>query len=128
MRFVMLMHPDPLTAYVGTGVPDAESVAKMTAFNRTLIDAGVLLSGDGFHGPDKGARVRYAGGRTTVSDGPFPEACEVMGGYWMIQVPSKEEAVIWARRIPAADGDMVEVRQVFEMADFPPDVQEAALR
>ena len=126
MRFVMLMHPDPRTAYAGPGVPDAESVAKMGVYNRALMDAGALVSADGFHGPDRGARVRYAGGRATVSDGPFPESREILGGYWMIEVASKDEAVAWARRIPGADGDMVEVRQVFEMSDFPPDVRIAA--
>lgn len=126
MRFLMIMHPDPKTAYAGPGTPPVDAVEKMTRYNRALVDAGVLLSADGLQGPDQGFRVRYRGGVPTVTDGPFAEAREIIGGYWMIQVSSPEEAREWARRIPAADGDMVEVRRVFEMEDFPVDVQEAA--
>jgi hypothetical protein len=102
-----------------------EAVAKMTKYNQALTEAGVLLSLDGLQGPDKGARVAFSGGRPTVTDGPFAEAKELIGGYWMIRVKSKAEAVEWARRCPAGEGDVVEVRQVFEMSDFPPDVQAA---
>ncbi len=126
MRFMMIMHPDPRTAYAGAGTPPVDAVEAMTRYNRSLVDAGVLLSADGLAGPDQGARVRFAGGRPTVTDGPFAEARELIGGYWMISVGSKEEAVEWARRCPAAEGDMIEVRRVFEMSDFPQDVQDAA--
>jgi hypothetical protein len=126
MRFMMIMHPNAGTAYEGPGTPDVEAVAAMTTYNKALVEAGILLAGEGLAGPAKGARIRFSGGRSTVVDGPFPEAKEIIGGYWMIQVRSKEEAVEWARRCPAADGDMIELRQVFEMEDFPPDVQEAA--
>jgi len=125
MRFMMLMIPNiPDTA--ADWEPTAEAVEAMTRYNEELTKAGVLLALDGLHPPEKGARVSYAGGRPTVTDGPFAEAKEVVGGYWMIQAGSKEEAVEWARRIPGADGDVVEVRQVYEMSDFPADVQEAA--
>jgi hypothetical protein len=124
-RFLMIMHPNAATAY-GTATPPVDAVAEMAKFNQALVNAGALLGADGLQGPDKGARVRYSGGRATVTDGPFAEAKEVIGGYWMIQAKSKEEAVEWARRIPGADGDMVEVRQVFEMSDFPQDLQDAA--
>jgi hypothetical protein len=126
MRFIMIMYPNPKTTYVGSGMPDAESVAAMTRYNQKLTDANVLLSLDGFQGPDKGVRVRYINGKASVSEPPFSEANEIVGGYWMIRVGSLAEAVEWATRIPAADGDMVEVRQVFEMSDFPADVQRAA--
>ena len=76
--------------------------------------------------PPTGARVSFSGGKPKVTDGPFIEAKEVIGGYWMIQVKSKEEAIEWASRCPAADNEMIEVRQVHEMSEFPPDVQEAA--
>jgi hypothetical protein len=74
----------------------------------------------------KGARVSFKGGKNTVTDGPFIESKEVIGGFWMIQVKSKEEAVEWARRVPAAEGDVIELRQIFEMSDFPDDVKKAA--
>jgi len=87
---------------------------------------GALLGLDGLHPVAKGARVAFAGGKAKVTDGPFIESKEVVGGYWLIQVKSKQEAVDWARRCPAADGDVIELRQVFEMSDFPPDVKAAA--
>jgi hypothetical protein len=113
------------TAKPGTA-PDAEAVAKMMTFNEELQRAGVLLALDGLHPPSAGARVSFAGGKPVVTDGPFAEAKEVVGGYWMIQVRSKEEAVAWAKRAPMGDNEIIEVRQVQEMEDFPPDVQKAA--
>jgi hypothetical protein len=95
-------------------------------YNEALQKAGVLLALDGLHPPSMGARVSFAGGRATVTDGPFPEAKEVIGGYWMIQVRSKEEAIEWAKRCPASDNEVIEVRQVQELSDFPDDVREAA--
>jgi hypothetical protein len=86
----------------------------------------VLLALDGLHPPSMGSRVSFPGGKPTVKDGPFPEAKEVLGGYWMIQVKSKEEAVEWARRCPGSENEVIEIRQVQEMSDFPPDVQKAA--
>lgn len=125
MRFMMLMYP----AIDATGEdwnPSPEDVAAMSAYNEELGKAGVLLSLDGLRPPAHGARLRFSGGKPTVTDGPFAEAKEVVGGYWLIQAPSKEEAVEWASRCPAGDGDMIEVRRVFEMEDFPEDVQTAA--
>ena len=95
-------------------------------YNESLQKAGVLLALDGLHPPSMGARVTFAGGKPKVTDGPFAEAKEVLGGYWMIQVKSKEEAIEWAKRAPMGDNEIIEVRQVQEMADFPPDVQKAA--
>jgi hypothetical protein len=107
-------------------MPDAKAVAAMMKFNESLQQAGVLLALDGLHPPSMGARVSFPGGKPKVTDGPFSEAKEVVGGYWMIQVKSKEEAIEWARRCPGSENEVVEVRQVQEMSDFPPDVAEAA--
>ena len=126
MRFMMLMIPKGYeTAEPGT-VPDAESVAAMMRYNESLQKAGVLLALDGLHPPSMGARVSFPGGKPKVTDGPFAEAKEVLGGYWMIQVKSREEAIEWASRCPASENEIIEVRQVQEMSDFPADVQEAA--
>jgi hypothetical protein len=107
-------------------MPDAKLVEKMTKYNESLSQAGVLLALDGLHPPSMGARVTFAGGKPKVTDGPFAEAKEVLGGYWMIQVKSKEEAVEWAKRAPMPDGETIEVRQVQEMSDFPPEIRKAA--
>jgi len=125
---MMLMIPKGYeTAKPGT-MPDAKLVEAMTKFNESLKRAGILLALDGLHPPSVGARVSFDGGRPKVTDGPFSEAKEVLGGYWLIQVKSKEEAIEWASRCPAQDGDIIEVRRVQEFSDFPPDVQKAAMR
>jgi hypothetical protein len=100
----------------------------MMKYNESLQKAGVLLALDGLHPPSMGARVSFSGGKPKVRDGPFAEAKEVLGGYWMIQVKSKEEAVEWASRCPASENEVIEVRQVQEFSDFPADVQEAAAK
>ncbi len=126
MRFMMLMIPKGYeTAAPGT-MPDAEAVAKMMTYNEELQKAGVLLALDGLHPASMGARVTFSGGKPTVTDGPFTEAKEVLGGYWMIRVNSRAEAIDWARRCPAGDNEIIEVRQVQEFEDFPADVQDAA--
>ena len=126
MRFMMLVIPKGYeNAKPGTA-PDAKAVAAMMKYNESLQKAGVLLALDGLQPPSTGARVTFTDGKPTVSDGPFAEAKEVLGGYWMIQVKSKEEAVAWASRCPAGRNEMIEIRQVQEMADFPEDVQRAA--
>jgi len=126
MRFMMLVIPKGYDRAKAGAMPDAEIVAAMTKYNESLQKAGVLLSLDGLHPPSMGARVSFSGGKAKVTDGPFAEAKEVLGGYWMIQVKSKEEAIEWAKRCPMPDGDIVEVRQVQEFEDFPPEVQKAA--
>jgi hypothetical protein len=126
MRFMMLMIPKGYeTAAPGT-MPDAGAVAAMMKYNEELQKAGVLLALDGLHPPSMGARVSFSRGKPRVTDGPFTEAKEVLGGYWMIDVKSKEEAVAWASRCPAGDNEVIEVRQVQEFSDFPADVQDAA--
>jgi hypothetical protein len=124
MRFMMIMIPN--IADEADWAPDPAAVAAMSKYNEELTKAGVLLGLDGLHPASKGARVGFSQGRATVTDGPFTEAKEVIGGYWLIQAKSREEAVEWATRCPAADGDVIEVRQVYEMSDFPQEVQEAA--
>lgn len=126
MRFMMLMIPKGYEKAAPGTMPDAKAVAAMMKYNESLQRAGVLLSLDGLHPPSMGARVSFSGGTPKVTDGPFTEAKEVLGGYWMIRVSSKEEAVEWASRCPASDNEVIEVRQVQELADFPADVQDAA--
>ena len=124
-RFMMLIYPNITPEQYEQG-PSAEDAGQMQKFNESLTQAGVLLALDGLHPASKGARVARSGGKTTVTDGPFTEAKELVGGYWLIDVKSKEEAVEWASRAPIDDGDVIEVRQVFEMSDFGDDVQQAA--
>jgi hypothetical protein len=123
MRFMMLMIPNVTEENWG---PTPEAVSAMSKYNKQLSDAGVLLSLDGLHPSAAGARVSFTGGTPSITDGPFTETKEVIGGYWMIQTKSRQEALEWAARCPAADGDVIEVRQVFEMSDFPEEVREAA--
>ncbi len=126
MRFMMLMIPKGYEKAAPGTSPEAKMVAAMMKYNESLQKAGVLLAVDGLHPPSIGVRVSFAGGKPKVTDGPFTEAKEVLGGYWMIQVKSKEEAIEWAKRCPASENEVIEVRQVQELSDFPPDVQKAA--
>ena len=126
MRFMLLVHPTGYDTAKPDFHPPAELVERMGKFNESLSKAGVLLSLDGLHPPSAGARVSFTGGKATVKDGPFTEAKEVLGGYWMIQVKSRAEAIEWAKRAPMPDGDVIEVRQVQDMADFPPELRKAS--
>src|ERR1700704_6350680 len=128
MRFMMLMIPKGYETAPANARPDAKAVAAMMKYNESLQKAGVLLALDGLHPPSTGARVSFSGGKPKVTDGPFAEAKEVLGGYWMIQVKSREEAIEWASRCPAGDNEVIEVRQVQEMSDFPADVKEAVAK
>jgi hypothetical protein len=123
MRFMMLMMPKGYEQAKPGTTPDPKAVEAMMKYNESLQKAGVLLALDGLHPPSMGARVSFAGGRPQVTDGPFAEAKEVVGGYWMIQVKSREEAIEWAKRCPGSENEVIEIRQVQEFADFPPDVQ-----
>lgn len=115
MRFMMIVKATPESE---AGVlPTEEQLAEMAQYNEELARAGVLLAGEGLQPSSKGARVRYAGDRRTVIDGPFTETKELIAGFWLIQARSREEAIEWARRVPFRDGE-VEVRQVFELEDF----------
>jgi hypothetical protein len=125
MRFMMFMYPSE-KAEQGA-MPEAEAVGEMMKYNEALAKAGVLLALDGLHPTSKAARITWnAQGKPTVTDGPFTEVKEVVGGYWIIQVKSREEAIEWAKRVPARDARKIELRQIFEMTDFPADVQKVA--
>jgi hypothetical protein len=130
MRFMVMMYPGP-DAEAGR-MPTEQELTAMGAYNEQLVKAGVMLSGEGLHPTSKGARIRFSGGAPQVSDGPFAEAKEIIGGFWLWQVKSKEEAVEWARRCPASPGQMLELRQAFEAADFgeafTPELREAEER
>jgi hypothetical protein len=126
MRFMMLMIPKGYEKAVPGVMPSAEQIATMMKYNESLTKAGVLLALDGLHPPAAGARVSFSGGKPTVTDGPFSEAKEAIGGYWMIQVKSKAEAIEWASRCPGSDNEVIEIRQVQEMSDFPPELLPSA--
>jgi hypothetical protein len=125
MRFMMLMIPKGYENAAPGTTPDPKAVEAMMKYNEELQKAGVLLALDGLHPPSEAVRVSFAGGTPKVTDGPFTEAKEVVGGYWMLQVRSRDEAVQWATRCPAGPNETIEVRQVFEMSEFPPEVQQA---
>lgn len=126
MRFMLLVIPKAYEHADADFVPPADLVAKMTKFNESMVKAGIVLGMDGLHPPAKAARVAFGGGKPRVIDGPFAEAKELIGGFWMIQVRSREEAIEWAKRAPMLDGDIIEVRQVQELDEFPEDVRRAA--
>ncbi len=126
MRFMILMIPKGYEQAQPGTMPDPKAVAAMTKYNEQMHQAGVLLGLEGLHPPSMGARVTFSGGKPTVTDGPFAETREVIGGYWMIQVKSKQEAIEWASRCPASGNEVIEIRQVQEFADFAAEVQEAA--
>jgi hypothetical protein len=117
MRFMMLMYPGA-KAEAGN-LPDKKAIEAMMKYNEELKKAGVLLALDGLQPSAKGARITFSGGKPAVIDGPFSEAKELVGGYWMIQVKSKEEAIEWASRCPASDTEKIDLRQVFVFSDFP---------
>ena len=127
MRFMMLMIPHGYeSAAPGTVPDDVERVGSMMAFNESLQKAGVLIGCEGLHPPSMGARVSFPGGKPKVVDGPFAEAKEVLGGYWLIDVASRAEAIEWASRCPGSENEVIEIRQVQELEDFSPEVQDVA--
>jgi hypothetical protein len=126
VRFMMLMIPKGYERATPGTMPEAKAVKAMMQYNQSLQKAGVLLSLEGLHPPSMGARITFAKGKPTVTKGPFPDVKEVLGGYWMIQVRSKAEAIKWAKRCPASDNEIIEIRQVQEIDEFPAEVQKAA--
>jgi hypothetical protein len=124
MRFMMIIFPKGYeNAKAGT-VPDLKAMEVMGKYNEQLQKAGVLLALDGLTPPaTMSARVTFKNGKSKVTDGPFTETKEVVGGFWVIQVKSREEALEWASRIPGSDNEMVEVRRLFEITDFDPEIQ-----
>lgn len=125
MRFMMLMIPKGYESAAPGTMPDNQAqLDAMMAYNQSLADAGVLISGEGLHPPSMGARVSFKAGQPTVTDGPFAEAKEVLGGFWIINVASRAEAIAWAARCPGADNEIIEVRQVQEAEDWPDEMQD----
>lgn len=120
MRFMMLVKANEESE--SGALPSREIVAKMHEYNEQLVKAGVLLAADGLHPSSKGMRIKFDGGKTTITDGPFAETKELLAGFWIIQVKTREEAIEWASRVPFDGGTELEVRQVFEPEDFPADI------
>ena len=118
MRFMVLVKANKESE---AGVlPDQKILTEMGKYNDELVKAGIMLAGDGLHASSKGARVRFEGAKRTVIDGPFAETKELIAGFWIWQVRSKEEAIEWLKRAPFGGGVEVEIRQIFEPADFGP--------
>jgi len=118
MRFMMIVKASKESE--AGAMPSEEILAAMAKYNEELVKAGVMLDGSGLKPSSKGFRVKYEGSKRTVVDGPFAEAKELVAGYWIIQVKSREEALEWAKRVPFKDGQEVEIRQFFELEDFAP--------
>ena len=120
MRFMVIV-PASKESEAGM-LPDEKILTEMGKFNEEMVKAGVMLAGEGLHPTSKGTRIKFSGGKTTVIDGPFAESKELIAGFWLIQVKSKEEAIAWMRRAPFGDGAVLEIRQVFETDDFGPEL------
>jgi hypothetical protein len=120
MRYMMFMKVDP-AVYDRDPAGETDAYAAMGRYNEELTKAGVLLALDGLQPPSAGARIAFGPGGATVVDGPFAEAKEVVGGYWIIDVKSHDEAVEWARRVPAREGEAIDLRQIFEVEDYDPE-------
>ena len=120
MRFMMIVKANK-DSEAGV-LPRKEMLAAMGKYNEELAKAGVLLAGEGLQASSKGARITFSGSKRTVTDGPFTETKELVAGFWLIQVKSKEEAIEWAKRVPFKDGEVLEIRQVFEASDFSPEI------
>jgi hypothetical protein len=130
MRFMVIV---PANQDSEAGIlPDHDILEKMTRFNEEMVKAGVMLAGEGLQASSKGARIRFDSGKTTVTDGPFTESKELIAGFWLIQVKSKDEAIAWMKRAPFGGGTQIEIRQVFEAEDFgqalTPELREAEER
>jgi hypothetical protein len=120
MRFMMLVKASKESE--AGAPPSKELLAAMGRFNEEMVKAGVLIAGDGLQPSSKGTRVTFSGAKRTFTDGPFAETKELLAGFWMIDVTSKADALAWASRVPFRDGEVIEVRQVFEAEDFPAEV------
>jgi len=127
MRFMMLLPAPPEALEEWAGEPKKEVVTAMRRFNQEMTAAGVMLAAEGLHATSKGSRIRASGGKRVITDGPFTEAKEVIAGFWIIQAKSKEEAIEWAKRCPLPENGSIEIRQVFENCDFPPELQKKSV-
>lgn len=128
MRFILLMIPAGYESAPPGIDLDPAAVDQMMSYNDELQKAGVLRALEGLHPPSSGARVSFKGGKPMVTDGPFPEAKEVVGGYWVIEVGSRQEAIEWAKRCPGGDNEVIEIRQIQEMDDYSEPVQDVVRR
>jgi hypothetical protein len=128
MRFMMLVIPKGYESAAPDAVPSVEGIARMAEYNKSLQQAGVLLGLDGLFPPSAGARVTFSEGKPTVTDGPFSEAKEIVGGYWIIQASSREEAIEWAKRAPMTNNETIEVRRIYEKSDFPAAAKDVGFR
>lgn len=127
MRFMMIVIPKDYATAAPDTMPDPAAVEKMMVYNQELLDAGIVVGMESLHPPSvDGARVSFESGTPVVTDGPFTEVKEAIGGFWILDVPSKEEAVAWARKAPMPAGETIEVRRLHEMEEFPEDVRKAA--
>jgi hypothetical protein len=126
MRFMILVPADKESE--AEVLPDEKMLADMGKFNEEMVKAGVMLAGEGLRATSKGVRIKFSSGKTTVIDGPFTESKELIAGFWLIQVKSKEEAIAWMKRAPFGDGVVLEIRQVFETEDFAPSDPTGELR
>ncbi len=124
MRFMMLMIPGSYET--APSDLDPERMKAMMKYNEALKDAGVLITLEGLHPPSMGVRVSFATGKPVVTDGPFTESKEVLGGYWMIDVASREAAIAWASQCPGSENEIIEIRQVQEIGDFSEELQQVA--
>ena len=120
MRFMVIVKADK-NSEAGV-MPSREILTAMGKFNEQLVKAGVMLAGEGLHPTSKGKRVKFSGGRHTITDGPFAESKELIAGFWLWQVSSMDEAVEWLKRSPFDGGTEIEIRQVFEADDFGPEM------
>lgn len=120
---MMLLPAPPDVLEKADSSHNPELVRAMHKYNDEMKKAGVLLLAEGLHATSKGARIKVTGGKKVVTDGPFTEAKEVIAGFWLIQAQSQEEAIEWAHRCPLAEHGLIEIRQVFEKTDFPPELQ-----
>ncbi|HKB34040.1 MAG TPA: YciI family protein [Candidatus Dormibacteraeota bacterium] len=126
MRFMIFIQPNLPPSTEDNLIPSRDAIETMSRYNRQLREAGVLLEVNGLHSPNEAVRISFTGGKPQVVDGPFAETKEMVGGYWIIEVKSKAEAIEWAKRCPVdPEGAIIEVRQIFEISDFPPELQEA---
>lgn len=123
MRYMMFMKVDP-AVYDRPAASELDAYAAMGRYNEELTKAGVLLALDGLQPPSAGARIEFGAGGATVVDGPYAEAKEVVGGYWILDVKSHDEAVEWARRVPAREGEAIDLRPIFEVDDYDPEALE----
>lgn len=124
MRFMLLMIPHGYESAKPDVMPEPAAVKEMMRFNESLKAAGVLLALEGLHPPSTGARVHFDGGKPRVEPGPFPGVQEALGGFWILDVKSKEEAIQWASRCPASVNEVIEVREIQELEDFPEEIKQ----